>query len=96
MAGRVAARAGSLPSGGGPWDLVLANLIASLLVTLAPQLAAEVGPGGTIVASGIFVDREPEVSTALAQEGLHVVDRSSEGDWVALVARRSAGPVAGP
>ena len=96
VADRVVARAGSLPSGGAPWDVVLANLIASLLVTLAPRLAEEVRPGGTIVLSGIFVDRESEVSAAFAREGLDVVDRSSEGDWVALVAQRSPGPVPGP
>ena len=84
---RVAAREGSLPSGGGPWELVLANLIASLLVTLGPSLTAEVSPGGTLVASGIFVDREGQVADAFAREGLHVVDRSAEGDWVALILR---------
>jgi ribosomal protein L11 methyltransferase len=87
---RVTARAGSLPTDGPPWDLVLANLIASLLVTLAPRLAAELAPGGTLVASGIFVDREGDVTDAFAAEGLSVTDRTAEGDWVALVARPSA------
>lgn len=36
---------GSLPVAGGPWDLVLANLVASLLVALAPELAAALKPG---------------------------------------------------
>ena len=82
---RVAPREGSLPSDGGPWELVLANLIASLLVTLAPQLAGEMSRGGRLVASGIFVDREREVADAFAREGLQVAGRSAEGDWVALI-----------
>ena len=62
---RVRAREGTIPSGEGPFDLVLANLIAGLLVELAANLAAELVPGGTLIASGIFIDREPEVRRAL-------------------------------
>jgi ribosomal protein L11 methyltransferase len=88
--GLIQARAGSLPTGEGPWDVVLANLIASLLVRMAPELAAELRVGGTLLASGIFVDRDAEVGAALAGAGLEVVGRSSEGDWVALEAVRRA------
>lgn len=87
VARRITARVGSLPSGSGPYELVLANLIASLLVTLAPLLAAELAPGGTLVASGIFRDREPEVRAAFDAADLAVTERLAEGDWVALVAR---------
>jgi len=71
---------------------VLANLIASLLVALAPRLRDELRPGGTLLASGIFVEREPEVRAAFAEVGLRVVDRASETDWVALTAVRDEGP----
>ncbi|HEX7473805.1 MAG TPA: 50S ribosomal protein L11 methyltransferase [Candidatus Limnocylindrales bacterium] len=92
LARRLRVRAGSLPSGSGPFDVVLANLIASLLVALAPQLRDELRPGGTLLASGIFVEREPEVRAAFAEVGLRVVDRGSETDWVALTAIRDDGP----
>ena len=91
LAQRVVGRLGSVPSGDGPFDVVLANLIASLLVRLAPNLRAELRPGGTIVASGIFVDREPEVRDAFAAAGLSVAGRSAKGDWIALEA--TAGPI---
>ncbi len=84
VARRVPARQGSVPAPGGPWDLVLANLIASVLVALAPHLAEALRPGGRLLASGIFVDREPEVRDAFADAGLEVVDRTAEGDWIAL------------
>ncbi|MGZ8527896.1 MAG: 50S ribosomal protein L11 methyltransferase [Candidatus Limnocylindrales bacterium] len=87
---RIAARVGSLPTGGGPFDLVLANLIASVLVALAGDLAAELRPTGRLLASGIFVDREAEVAAALEGVGLDVAGRSTEGDWVALEAIRRA------
>jgi ribosomal protein L11 methyltransferase len=85
---RVRAREGSVPSGEGPFDLVLANLIAGLLVELADALAAELVPGGTLIASGIFIDREPEVRRALEGAGLELTGRRDETDWVALEAVR--------
>lgn len=91
LARRMRARQGSLPSGAGPFDLVAANLIASVLVALAADLAAELTPGGRLLASGIFVDREGEVRAAFEAAGLRVVRRDAEGDWVALEAQRPGG-----
>lgn len=87
---RVRARTGSLPSGQPAFHVVLANLIAGVLVGLAPGLHAELLDGGTVLASGIFVDREAEVRTAFAEAGLEVRDRTAEGEWVALEAVRPA------
>lgn len=89
VARRVSARRGSLPTGAGPFDLVVANLIASLLVALAEQLRDELRPAGRLLASGIFVDREDEVRSAFDPAGLAVVGRRVEGDWVALEAVRT-------
>ena len=90
LARRLRARAGSLPSGEPPFDVVLANLIAGVLVPLAPALRNELRPGGSLLASGIFEDREADVVTAFEAAGLAIAARSSEGEWVALEARRPA------
>jgi ribosomal protein L11 methyltransferase len=90
LARRIRARAGSLPSGEPSFDLVLANLSASVLVALASELAAELRPAGRLLASGIFIDREPDVRAAFAAAGLDVVGRSLDGEWVALEAVRQA------
>ena len=87
---RIHIRVGSVPSGEPPFDVVLANLIAGVLVPLAPDLHEELRPGGILVASGIFVDREPEVRAAFEAAGLVVEGRTMEGDWVALEAHRPA------
>jgi ribosomal protein L11 methyltransferase len=81
---RLLARAGSIPSGEPPFDVVVANLVAAILVDLAPALADELRPGGALVASGIFVDRETDVAEAFAAAGLTPIARRAEGDWVAL------------
>jgi ribosomal protein L11 methyltransferase len=90
LARRTRARVGSLPSGEPGHDVVLANLIASVLIALAGPLCEELRPGGVLLASGIFVDREPEVRAALERAGLGITGRSSEGEWVALEAVRLA------
>jgi ribosomal protein L11 methyltransferase len=81
---RLSARQGSVPTGSGPFDVVLANLVAGILVPMAASLRGEVGPGGTLLVSGVFSDREIEVIAALQATGLAIRDRTSDGDWVAL------------
>ena len=85
---RLRAREGSLPSGEVPFDVVLANLIAGLLIPLAAGLGEELRPGGVLLASGIFIDREGDVRAAFDAAGLEVTGRRAEGDWVALEAIR--------
>jgi len=87
---QVRAWRGTVPTGAGPFDLVAANLIAAVLVALAPGLHDELRPGGRLLASGIFVDREGDVRSALAAAGLAILRREAEGDWVALDAERPA------
>ncbi len=45
LARRIRAREGSSPSGEGPFDLVLANLIASVLIAIADGLVADTAAG---------------------------------------------------
>jgi len=90
LAARIEARRGSLPMPSPEqFDLVLANLVASVLVDLAAELAEDLRPGGRLLASGIFADREAEVLKAFGAAGLLVVDRLRETDWVALELERA-------
>ena len=91
---RVRAWVGSVPTDAGPFDLVAANLVASVLIAIAPSLQGELRPGGRLLASGIFVDREGDVRSALAAAGLSIVRREAEGEWVAIDMERpsSGGP----
>ena len=89
LSDRIQVRQGSVPLAdvAHTFDIVVANLVASLLIDLARPLAATVKPGGVLVASGIFADRESEVRKAFESAGLQVVGTSRETDWVALEAR---------
>jgi len=83
---RVRAREGSVPTDEGPFDTILANLIAGVLIEIAPDLAAELAPGGTLIGSGIFIDREAATRQALEAAGFVISQRWDETDWVALEA----------
>jgi ribosomal protein L11 methyltransferase len=71
------------------FDLIVANIIARVLSALAADMAGALTAGGTLIASGIIADREHEVVAAFAEAGLMPLERRQEGDWVALVYRKS-------
>ncbi len=71
-----------------PYDLVVANILASVIIELAPALNGLLGPGGTLISSGIFVDRGDSVVQTLEQAGLPVKQREQEGDWLCLISVR--------
>ena len=82
-----AARArGSLPRSSGPFDLVLANLVAGLLVAARAALLRDELPARAASCSrrASSVDREPEVRSAFEAAGLGRRTRTDETDWVAL------------
>jgi ribosomal protein L11 methyltransferase len=82
---RVSVTAGTLPaSAGARHGLVLANLVAAVLVDLAPRLAGHLAPGGILLASGIIEPREAEVVGAMEAAALRVSDRRDDGEWVSL------------
>ena len=71
----------------GVYDLVIANIIANVIIALAPSFAGALKPGGALIASGIIREREDEVRAALAAAGLTVERREAKDEWVALAAR---------
>lgn len=89
LASRVRSRLGSLPSGEAPFDLVIANLIASVLIALASGIERELAVNGQWLVSGIFGDREAAVRDALAAAGLATTDRWADEEWVALAGGRA-------
>jgi len=87
--GRLSARAATLAAlAHEPYPLVLANLVAAVLVELAPRLATQTASGGTLLASGIIAERGDEVAAALEVAGFSTQERLDDGEWVSLRMRR--------
>jgi ribosomal protein L11 methyltransferase len=72
----------------GAFDVVVANILANTLVELAPGLAPRVGPGGTLLLSGILAGQEDEVRDAYLAHGLVAGEDRADGEWRLLVLRR--------
>ena len=93
VADRIRVEAGSVGTDapfGGAYPLVLANIIARILVDLAPDLIAAVAPAGTLILSGVIESKEPAVRRAFDGQWLTMERRAQMEDWVALVYRRAS------
>ena len=67
------------------FDLVLANLLAPILVDLAPELRRVVAPSGALAVSGVLDGAYGHVVEALAP--MRVVETITREGWAALLAR---------
>ena len=70
-----------------PWDLVLANIVADVIIPLSARAEELLAPGGAFLCSGIIDTRAREVETALEGNGLRILSRKERDGWVALAAR---------
>jgi ribosomal protein L11 methyltransferase len=76
----------------GSYDLVLVNILASVICDLLSQGLADVlKPGGVFVGSGIIDTQEHKVRAALQEADIAVVNRHVERDWVTLVGCKRLG-----
>ena len=67
--------------------LVLANIVADVIIPLAPVVPELLVEGGTFVCSGIIDKRGDEVAAALEKNGLKVIRRFEKNGWIALAAQ---------
>lgn len=73
----------------GPYDLLIANILAGPLVELAPDFAKAVVPGGSVLLAGLLAgDQEAAVKRAMRLAGFRAVARLQRGDWAILWLRR--------
>ena len=73
---------------GAGYDLVLANIVADVIISLAPYVPAFLAPGGAFVCSGIIDGRQDEVAAALEAAGLRIEEHRTMEEWHCFQARR--------
>lgn len=76
---------------GAPYDLVIANILAGPLVSMAPELAAIAAPDATIVLAGLLETQRAQVVEAFEACGCTLEASDRRGDWTIL--RLAAGAV---
>ncbi len=73
----------------GPFNLIIANILAAPLRALAPDIAALLSPNGALILSGLLNSQIEEVAAAYAPFGWVVRDQIiAPDDWVALTLMR--------
>ena len=73
-------------AGGGPYPVVLANIVADVIIPLSAQAGGYLAPGGVFICSGIIDTRADEVQAALERNGLRILERVERDGWCALAA----------
>jgi ribosomal protein L11 methyltransferase len=76
-----------------PYDLVIANILAGPLITLAPDLSAITAERGTLIVAGLLSGQVGAVARAYRRAGFALAERRDNGDWPCLrfVKRRRYG-----
>jgi ribosomal protein L11 methyltransferase len=72
----------------GPYDLVIANILAGPLTELAPAFAEATAAGGSLLLAGLLETQEPALRAAYRRAGFRLAARLVNGDWSILWLRR--------
>ena len=86
-AGDITGDAGLRKSLGGGYDIVLANIVSDVIISLSPFVRSFMAQDGVFITSGIIDGRENDVKCALEKAGLAIVRHLHEEEWHCFVCR---------
>ena len=69
---------------GGPYDIILANIVADVLIAMADELPRWLSADGRLILSGIIDARAEEVRRAFRARDMVIVDELAREGWVML------------
>ncbi len=67
------------------YDLICANIIAQVIVSIMPDIAARLAQDGNAILSGIIEETVPDIYAALETHHLKCIQKMNREEWVALV-----------
>ena len=71
------------------YEIVVANILADVIIPMAPVIPARLKKGGYFITSGIIDFKENEVKEAIEAAGLEIVEINHQGEWVNITARKN-------
>ena len=71
------------------YEIVVANILADVIIPMAPVIPARLKKGGYFITSGIIDFRENDVKGAIEKAGLEIVEINHQGEWVNITARKA-------
>ena len=69
------------------YDVVVANIVADVIISLAPQVRHFLKDDGWFLTSGIIDDRADEVAAALVAAGWNIVESYTSEGWYCYICR---------
>ena len=70
------------------YAIVVANILADVIIPLAPVIPARLKKDGIFITSGIIDFKEEEVKQAIQQAGFEILETNYQGEWVNITARK--------
>ena len=70
------------------YDVVVANILADVIIPMAPVIPARLKKDGVFITSGIIDFKENEVREAIEKAGMTVLEVTHQGEWVSITARK--------
>ena len=71
------------------YDIVVANILADVIIPMAPVVPARLKKDGIFITSGIINFKEEEVKAAIAATGLEILEVTHQGEWVSITAKKN-------
>lgn len=68
----------------GRHDIVIANIVADVIIALAPYVRSFMKDDAVFICSGIILERLDEVKSALTENGLKIKEIKNDDDWAAI------------
>ena len=72
----------------GGYQVAAANIVADVIIRLAPDIGAYLADDGVLIVSGIIIERAEETVAALNEAGFRVIDDRRENGWYAAAVKR--------
>lgn len=70
------------------YEIVVANILADVIIPMAPVIPARLKKGGIFITSGIIDFKEGQVKEAIEKAGMEIVEMNHQGEWVNITARK--------
>ena len=73
----------------GGYQVAAANIVADVIIRLAPDIGEYLAADGVLIVSGIILERAEETVSALREAGFRVIDDRRENGWYAAAVKRA-------
>lgn len=70
------------------FDIAVANILADVIIPMAPAVWPKLKQGGIFITSGIIDFKESEVKAAMESAGFQILEINRQGEWVNITARK--------